>query len=154
MKYQIMFYSGIVGSVIMLILTIVIFIKGEIAQAISDLTGINFNLNINSKQRQVKRENTGRIKAKEIAQSTELINEITDKLTLEKTNLLDNGDTDIINTGDTELISEVAEETSLLREDEDETTILEEGLDETPKHNKIDFIKELDIIVVNCDIAL
>lgn len=43
MKYQIMFYGGLIGTVISLTLAIFIFFKYEIPQVLSDLTGFRFS---------------------------------------------------------------------------------------------------------------
>lgn len=185
MKYQIMFYGGVVGTIIMIISTIRIFIKYEIIQVIKDLLGIAPRKKKEDSKEKVKgytssvRKNTTRDnKVKKLlegieAKDTDCIDDVAISNETEIIEESSSKETEIINENlseETEIIeSECSDETSLLEgeyttediysydnetmflqeeEIEDETTLLTESMECKDKNI---FIKEVDVMVVNCE---
>jgi hypothetical protein len=141
MEYQIMLYGGMAGTIITLIISIILYIKMDIAQVIEDLTGISLRKRLHKKKKAQDESNEKRL-TREImlkkqyageaaaSQETELMSS-----EIEETALLADG---------------YIEETSLLTADFDETTLLSEGVEETSLLLEEDFFKkEVDIIVVH-----
>jgi hypothetical protein len=141
MEYQIMLYGGMAGTIITLIISIILYIKMDIAQVIEDLTGISLRKRLHKKKKaqdesnekwltreiMLKKQYAGEAAA---SQETELMSS-----EIEETALLADG---------------YIEETSLLTADFDETTLLSEGVEETSLLLEEDFFKkEVDIIVVH-----
>ncbi|MED3561206.1 hypothetical protein [Bacillus xiapuensis] len=126
MGYQIMFYGGMAGALVTIVISIVLFVKMEIAQVFTDLTGIQ----LRKKRRQTAvepRENKYTMEImlkKQYAESAAA--EETELLQIEETVLL----------GDIEETALLMDETALLVE---ETTLLVEN----------EFIKEVDVMVVH-----
>jgi hypothetical protein len=129
------------GTIITLIISIILYIKMDIAQVIEDLTGISLRKRLHKKKKAQDESNEKRL-TREImlkkqyagesaaSQETELMSS-----EIEETALLADG---------------YIEETSLLTADFDETTLLSEGVEETSLLLEEDFFKkEVDIIVVH-----
>ncbi|MEH7246193.1 hypothetical protein V7114_05285 [Neobacillus niacini] len=142
MEYQIMFYGGMAGAIITLIISIILYVKMGIAQVVEDLTGISFRKRLHKKRKAKEESNQKRLTqeimlkkqyAREAAasQETELMSSI------EETALL--GDDGYI------------EETSLLIADFEETTVLSADMEETSFliEEEEPFKKEVDVIVVH-----
>ncbi|MEH7115080.1 hypothetical protein V7124_22365 [Neobacillus niacini] len=142
MEYQIMFYGGMAGAIITLIISIILYVKMGIAQVVEDLTGISFRKRLHKKRKAKEESNQKRLTqeimlkkqyAREAAasQETELMSSI------EETALL--GDDGYI------------EETSLLTADFEETTVLSADMEETSFliEEEEPFKKEVDVIVVH-----
>lgn len=162
MTYQIMFYGGMAGALISLVIAIIVFIKMDILLVIEDLTGIRLRKNSNSPQGghhsfteassksksftsrifKVKKENpNGAAAASEIA-ATELIN-----------NTGDYRENDV---AETTLLASYEDETTLLSSSEDETTLLSSYEDETTlltemEEDESDFKIQLNVIVVHSE---
>lgn len=136
-----MFYGGMAGAMITLIISIILYVKMGIAQVVEDLTGISFRKRLH-KKRKAKEESNQKRLTKEImlkkqyareaaaSQETELMSSI------EETALLGDGD---------------IEETALLTADFEETTVLSVAIEETSSLIEEDepFKKEVDVIVVH-----
>jgi len=136
-----MLYGGMAGTIITLIISIILYVKMDIAQVIEDLTGISLRKRLHKKKKAQDESNEKRL-TREImlkkqyageaaaGQETELMSS-----EIEETALLADG---------------YIEETSLLTADFDETTLLSEGVEETSLLLEEDFFKkEVDIIVVH-----
>jgi hypothetical protein len=142
MEYQIMLYGGMAGALITLIISIILYVKMDIAQVVEDLTGISLRKRLHKKKKAQDESNEKRLTkeimikkqfAKEAAasQETELMSSV-----VEETALLSDG---------------YIEETSLLTADFDETTLLSEGVEETSLllEEEDFFKKEVDVVVVH-----
>ena len=203
MKYEIMFYSGLVIAVITLILAIISFIKLNVAEALCDLVGINLKTKKNSKanernkekrmyssvSRRIKVDNSVRKESSTKIDSTKVMkvnsntqskgnlynplnaidnesttlldnNENTTLLDEENTIMLDDDNTTLLDDENTTLLDE--DNTTLLDEeittliDGEETTIISDELEETmliedDNGFSDEFIKEIDIVLVNSD---
>lgn len=160
MTYQIMFYGGMAGALISLVIAIIVFIKMDILLVIEDLTGIRLRKNSNSPQGghhsfteassksftsrifKVKKENPNGVAAASEIAATELIN-----------NTGDYRENDV---AETTLLASYEDETTLLSSSEDETTLLSSYEDETTLLTQIeedgsDFKLQLNIIVVHSE---
>lgn len=171
MKYQIMFYGGIVGTIIMLVITIIVFIKYDIIQVVNDLLGVR-----SRKERYIKKEtnkNTTDIVKKSTTRDIKL-KKIAEEIKLKESGIIDDiesketesiasyhEETEFINDGveETEVIESIYtkeeistdENETMLLENEDETTILTEFIENKDNEN---FIKEVDIMVVNSNFTI
>lgn len=171
MKYQIMFYGGIVGTIIMLVITITVFIKYDIIQVVNDLLGVR-----SRKERYIKKEtnkNTTDIVKKSTTRDIKL-KKIAEEIKLKESGIIDgivSKETESIASyhEETEFINDDVEETeviesiytkeeistdeneTMLLENEDETTILTEFIENKDNEN---FIKEVDIMVVNSNFTI
>lgn len=171
MKYQIMFYGGIVGTIIMLVITIIVFIKYDIIQVVNDLLGVR-----SRKERYIKKEtnkNTTDIVKKSTTRDIKL-KKIAEEIKLKESGIIDgieSKETESIASyhEETEFINDDVEETeviesiytkeeistdeneTMLLENEDETTILTEFIENKDNEN---FIKEVDIMVVNSNFTI
>lgn len=180
MKYQIMFYGGIVGTIIMLVITIIVFIKYDIIQVINDLLGVR-----SRKERYIKKEtnkNTTDIVKKSTTRDIKL-KKIAEEIKLKESGIIDgiesketesiasyHEETEFINDDveETEVIESIYtkeeistdenetmllenEDETMLLENEDETTILTEFIENKDNEN---FIKEVDIMVVNSNFTI
>ena len=135
MKYEIMFYGGLVITIITLILAIISFLKLNVAEALCDLVGINFKAKRISKSNKSNKEkrkysNLSRRIKPDITVRKEKKNNIESKDIEENKNIkprydynnLDEESTTLLNDEDTTLLNE--ENTTLL--DEENTTMLED----------------------------
>ncbi|OIK10637.1 hypothetical protein BIV60_20675 [Bacillus sp. MUM 116] len=126
MGYQIMFYGGITGALVTIVISIVLFVKMEIAQVFIDLTGIQ----LRKKRRQTTEESNENKYTKEIM----LKKQYAESAAAKETELLQVEETALL--GDIEETTLLSEETALLVE---ETTLLVEN----------EFIKEVDVMIVH-----
>lgn len=148
MNYQILFYVGLAGAVITLSISILLFIKLNIAQVIEDLTGFRL-----TKVWKGKNHASGRSEkalTKEIILRKKVEKEAA--AGLEPTALLEDvaASTELLVNG--RLATELLEETTLLHEEE--TSLLSEGVDKTavltPTPAK-GYIKDVDIMIVHTE---
>ncbi|MDQ6595096.1 hypothetical protein [Bacillus salipaludis] len=130
MGYQIMFYGGLAGALITLAISIVLFVKMEIAQVFTDLTGIQFR----KKRRRIDEESREK-HTKEIM----LKKQYAESAAAEETELLEVAET--VLAGEIEETTLLMEETTLLVE---ETTLLVEN----------EFIKEVDVVIVHSNTVI
>ncbi|WP_291628751.1 hypothetical protein [Clostridium sp.] len=178
MKYEIMFYGGLVITLITLILAIISFLKLNVAEALCDLVGINFKAKRISKSNKEKRKNSNlsrRIKP-DITVRKEKKNNIDNNAIVDNKNIkprydynnLDEESTTLLNEENTTLLEDESttmledENTTLLDEefttllDGEETTIISDDLEETmliedDNGFSDEFIKEVDIVLLNSD---
>lgn len=154
--YKIMFYGGMVGALVTLAISIVIFIKADVWQVIKDLLGIRTVKEKHKKGKNVV-SNTTSIKPKPITESVNktitvsgldnsenIIVGVEEKT--ETTFILDEETSVLTGHCETELFDDVGE-TELLDEDSEETVLLSGEL-----HN--DFSKEIDIMIINSNISI
>lgn len=162
MKYEIMFYGGLVITIITLILAIISFLKLNVAEALCDLVGINFKAKRISKSNKEKRKysNLSRRIKPDITVRKEKKKNIESKDIEENKNIkprydynnLDEESTTLLNDEDTTLLDEEnttlldGEETTIISEDAEETMLIEDDNGFSEK-----FIKEVDIVLVNSD---
>lgn len=165
MKYEIMFYGGLVITLITLILAIISFLKLNVAEALCDLVGINFKAKRISKSNKSNKEkrkysNLSRRIKPDITVRKEKKNNIEGKDIEENKNIkprydynnLDEESTTLQNDEDTTLLDEEnttlldGEETTIISEDAEETMLIEEDNGFSEK-----FINEVDIVLVNSD---
>lgn len=166
MKYQIMFYGGLVITIITLILAVISFFKLNAAEALCDLVGINLKKKKTPKIKISKKEykfnkkdklskstnseaykgldNNEQIEPKVIVdyEKTKLNEESTSLLNDEGTTLLDDENTTLLDDEGTTLLD--SDETTIISDEFDETTLLEDdnGFSDS-------FIKEIDIVLIN-----
>ena len=156
MKYEIMFYGGLVITIITLILAIISFLKLNVAEALCDLVGINFKAkrisksNKSNKEKRkysnlsrrikpditVRKEKKKNIESKDIEENKNIKPRYDYNNLDEDTTLLDEENTTLLDGEETTIISEDAEETMLIEDDN--------GFSEK-------FINEVDIVLVNSD---
>ena len=173
MKYEIMFYGGLVITIITLILAIISFLKLNVAEALCDLVGINFKAKRISKSNKSNKEkrkysNLSRRIKPDITVRKEKKNNIDNKAIVDNKNIkprydynnLDEESTTLLNEENTTLLDE--ENTTMLEDDnttlldEEETTIISDDLEETmliedDNGFSDEFIKEVDIVLLNSD---
>ena len=137
--YKIMFYGGMAGTIFVLVITVFIFIKGNVLEDIKDLLGIKSTKKTLNK---ISLNNT-----------TSNIKAVT---TNEVSKLMDIKMDEIISKGfvceeGTEILKDYDEDTMILSGEEEETMILvfEE---ETELLNE--FVKEIDIVIVNSNLII
>ncbi|MEH7225093.1 hypothetical protein V7112_14885 [Bacillus sp. JJ1566] len=145
MEYQIMFYGGLAGALITLIISIIVYMKLQISQVFADLTGNRFKRKKNDRislEAQETKRTTSEIKLrkKEVPvavsiEDTALMSEELEAASMfeakgkveEPTVLLVEGDSP----EETTLLQDGVEETSLLQDELEETTLLANELEET-----------------------
>lgn len=131
--YKIMLYTGILGTIIMFLITILIFIKGNVLELIKDLLGIRTS---SKKHRQESFDKKTEVEKVNIDNKKEkCIEEINNK---KETEMLESKE-------ETILLED--EETIILSEDENETIILFE------EENR-EFYKEVDVMIVNSNVLI
>lgn len=144
MEYQVMLYGGVAGAIVSLIITITVYIKLNISEAIEDLTGFRFSkfmkklASSRSKQEQTEKPITNEIKLRR-----DVGLEVAAASSVEATELL------MEEAGETELLINEAEETMLLSAEADETVLLVEETTVLSEIENRKFIKEVDIVVVH-----
>ncbi|MFN7251934.1 MAG: hypothetical protein ACK4M9_14185 [Anaerobacillus sp.] len=140
MTNQVLFYGGLAGMVFTLPITIYVFIKLNMIQVISDLTGVRLGKTMKQlprrygKTKEISEKrvtNEIKLKRKEVAAAK------TAGFHEETTQLLDESE------DYTQLLAEFNDETSILTEDNDETSLL---IDDA---SRVYFNKELDVIIVH-----
>ncbi|EKN71489.1 hypothetical protein BABA_01270 [Neobacillus bataviensis LMG 21833] len=182
MNFQIMFYGGIAGAILSLILSIIVFIKFNISEAFEDLTGFSIHKWVKKLQqrRRSRQEQFNKPITREIqprrdveleavvtggADATELLAEAaavetsdaasTELLTeaAASTELLAEAAID-----ETELLASDAAATELLSVESDETELLNEEAEETTILSEpvltSYFIKERDVVIVHTDATI
>ena len=183
MNFQLMFYGGIAGAILSLILSIIIFIKWNISEAFEDLTGFSIHKWAKKLQqrRRARQEQFNKPITREIqprrdveleavvtggnADSTELLTEAADATELlaevaaDETGAAASTEPLIDAVADeTELLSGDAAETELLSVELDETELLNEGAEETTVLSEpvsaSYFIKERDVVIVHTDATI
>ncbi|MEH7009611.1 hypothetical protein V7087_02155 [Neobacillus niacini] len=147
MDYQVMLYGGLAGAIVSFIITVIVYIKLNISEAIEDLTGFRFSSfikrlsNTRSKKVQTEKPITNEIKLRR-----DVGLEVAATSSVAPTELLK------ADAGDTELLVAEAEETMLLAPAADETVLLTEDIEETTVLSEIQnngFKKEVDIVIVH-----
>ena len=178
MEYQIMFYGGLAGALVTLIISIIVYMKLQISQVFADLTGNRFmkkkkNDRISLEAQETKRTTSEiRLRKKEVPVAASVEDTALMSQELEPTSLLE--ETNIAPTAllaesnpadETSLLEEtslLSEETALLQDDDDETTllvdedetsILLEGDGETAiltvPEEESDFEIEVDVMIIH-----
>lgn len=137
--YKIMFYGGMAGTILMLVITVFIFIKGNVLEDIKDLLGIKSTKKTLNK---ISLNNT-----------TSNIKAVT---TNEVSKLMDIKMDEIISKGfvceeGTEILKDYDEDTMILSGEEEETMIL--GFEEETELLN-EFTKEIDIVIVNSNLII
>ena len=137
--YKIMFYGGMAGTIFMLVITVFIFIKGNVLEDIKDLLGIKSTKKTLNK---ISLNNT-----------TSNIKAVT---TNEVSKLMDIKMDEIISKGfvceeGTEILKDYDEDTMILSSEEEETMIL--GFEEETELLN-EFVKEIDIVIVNSNLII
>lgn len=137
--YKIMFYGGMAGTIFMLVITVFIFIKGNVLEDIKDLLGIKSTKKTLNK---ISLNNT-----------TSNIKAVT---TNEVSKLMDIKMDEIISKGfvceeGTEILKDYDEDTMILSGEEEETMIL--GFEEETELLN-EFVKEIDIVIVNSNLII
>lgn len=174
MEYQIMFYGGMAGAAIALTIAILVYIKLNIAQVITDLTGRNFpGADRKARKRSASAANTGNKPfTKEInvrknvemevaaGEGIEPTEKMARQASFESTELLSGSNqaasaaaTTLLSPGrlsggpsETMMISDWPE-TMVLTADQDETTVLDETMLLTEEESR--FKKQVDIVIVH-----
>lgn len=138
MDYQIMLYGGMACALITLIISIILYIKLDIAQVVEDLTGLSLRKRLH-KRKKARDDSNKKALTKEIMVKKQYAGEAASRI-------------------ETELMSSEIEETAILSDGHieetslllDETTILSDSVEETSILLEEDFFKkEVDVIVVH-----
>lgn len=166
MEYQIMFYGGLAGAVVSLLISIVVFIKLNIKIVLEDLLGFRFSKLVSRKKNrggQTEKPITKEIVLRKKAvpgeiEPTVLLEKEAGSTPLAETAILHEeiAATTILtdDAGEIMLLTEEASETTLLTEDEAETTLLTEGVDQPTvltEEQVAFFKKDIEIIVVHSE---
>lgn len=128
--YKIMFYGGMAGTIFMLVITVFIFMKGNVLEDIKDLLGIKSTkktlnkISLNS--------NTSNIKAV-------TTNEVSKPMDIKIDEIISKG---FVCEEGTEILKDYDEDTMILSGEEEETELLNE------------FVKEIDIVIVNSNLII
>lgn len=170
MEYQIMFYGGLAGAVITLIISIIVYMKLQISQVIEDITGGRFkrkkaNGRSSYETAETKRTTSEiKLRKKDDPVATSVADTALVSQELEPTSMLQNTDVEptalLVEEKPVEETSLLIEETTLLDVDEttllvedDETSILLEGDGETAILTEVeeesDFQIEVDVMIVH-----
>ncbi|WML41265.1 hypothetical protein RCG19_06305 [Neobacillus sp. OS1-2] len=168
MNFQLMFYGGIAGAILSLILSIIVFIKMNISEAFEDLTGFSIHKwakkwkqRRRSRQEQFNKPITREIQPRrdvelEVAvtgsdgDSTELLIEAAapTELLTEAEAAADETELLATDAAATELLFVGSDETEWLTEEAEETTVLAES--GSISH----FRKERDVVIVHTDATI
>jgi hypothetical protein len=149
MSYQIMFYGGMIGAIISLIITVVVFVKINIMLVIEDLFGIRFRKKTNNRKgdrgfsftEQNPKKVTSEIQLKREGRNNEVA-----ASQIDETELIDQESVDQYEDeygAETTVLSAYEDETTLLSSYEDETTLL------TEDDKNDDFKLEMNVMVVH-----
>lgn len=153
MTYELMFYGGIIGAIIMLPITIYIFIKLNINQVIKDLTGIGFTNTPHTSRRRYQSKTDGKLKklTSEIKLRKENKNIPSIQGTMETESLHHYVEPTELLEGETSL-----EETTLLTVEEttllNETTVLNENPNKFTLEKNIIIVHSLPIILEESEV--
>lgn len=150
--YKIMLYGGLLGTVIMLVITFFIFIKGNVLEVIQDLLGIKNTKKTLNKNKAVN-NTTGNIKPTVTNVYSKPIDLKIEQVISKGFDYTEDEENTIILGGDeeTELLDGDEEETELLSEENEETTIL--GFAEETEILS-SFTKEVDVMIVNSNVII
>ena len=137
--YKIMFYGGMAGTILMLVITVFIFIKGNVLEDIKDLLGIKSTkktlnkISLNNTTSNIKAVTT---------------NEVSKPMDIKMDEIISKG---FVCEEGTEILKDYDEDTMIISGEEEETMILvfEE---ETELLNE--FVKEIDIVIVNSNLII
>ena len=153
--YKIMFYGGMAGTIFMLVITVFIFIKGNVLEDIKDLLGIKstkktFNkISLNNTTSNIKAVTTNEVSKPMDIKMDEIISN--GFACEEGTEILkDYDDEDTMKCGD-RAIERIYEDTMILSGEEEETMIL--GFEEETELLN-EFTKEIDIVIVNSNLII
>ena len=128
--YKIMFYGGMAGTIFMLVITVFIFIKGNVLEDIKDLLGIKSTKKILNK---ISLNNTtSNIKAV-------TTNEVSKPMDIKMDEIISKG-------------FACEEGTEILKDYDDEDTMILGFEEETELLNE--FTKEIDIVIVNSNLII
>ena len=138
--YKIMFYGGMAGTIFMLVITVFIFIKGNVLEDIRDLLGIKSTKKTLNKISL--NNNTSNIKAV-------TTNEVSKPMDIKMDEIISKG---FACEEGTEILKDYDDEdTMILSGEEEETMIL--GLEEETELLN-EFTKEIDIVIVNSNLII
>lgn len=137
--YKIMFYGGMAGTILMLVITVFIFIKGNVLEDIKDLLGIKSTkktlnkISLNNTTSNIKAVTT---------------NEVSKPMDIKMDEIISKG---FACEEGTEILKDYDEDTMILSGEEEETMIL--GFEEETELLN-EFVKEIDIVIVNSNLII
>lgn len=137
--YKIMFYGGMAGTIFMLVITVFIFIKGNVLEDIKDLLGIKSTkktlnkISLNNTTSNIKAVTT---------------NEVSKPMDIKMDEIISKG---FACEEGTEILKDYDEDTMILSGEEEETMIL--GFEEETELLN-EFTKEIDIVIVNSNLII
>ena len=137
--YIIMFYGGMAGTILMLVITVFIFIKGNVLEDIKDLLGIKSTkktlnkISLNNTTSNIKAVTT---------------NEVSKPMDIKMDEIISKG---FACEEGTEILKDYDEDTMILSGEEEETMIL--GFEEETELLN-EFVKEIDIVIVNSNLII
>ena len=137
--YKIMFYGGMAGTILMLVITVFIFIKGNVLEDIKDLLGIKSTkktlnkISLNNTTSNIKAVTT---------------NEVSKPMDIKIDEIISKG---FVCEEGTEILKDYDEDTMILSGEEEETMIL--GFEEETELLN-EFTKEIDIVIVNSNLII
>lgn len=137
--YKIMFYGGMAGTILMLVITVFIFIKGNVLEDIKDLLGIKSTkktlnkISLNNTTSNIKAVTT---------------NEVSKPMDIKMDEIISKG---FVCEEGTEILKDYDEDTMILSGEEEETMIL--GFEEETELLN-EFVKEIDIVIVNSNLII
>ncbi|MCI7031264.1 hypothetical protein [Clostridium sp.] len=137
--YKIMFYGGMAGTIFMLVITVFIFIKGNVLEDIKDLLGIKSTkktlnkISLNNTTSNIKAVTT---------------NEVSKPMDIKMDEIISKG---FACEEGTEILKDYDEDTMILSGEEEETMIL--GFEEETELLN-EFVKEIDIVIVNSNLII
>ena len=137
--YKIMFYGGMAGNIFMLVITVFIFIKGNVLEDIKDLLGIKSTkktlnkISLNNTTSNIKAVTT---------------NEVSKPMDIKMDEIISKG---FACEEGTEILKDYDEDTMILSGEEEETMIL--GFEEETELLN-EFTKEIDIVIVNSNLII
>lgn len=137
--YKIMFYGGMAGTIFMLVITVFIFIKGNVLEDIKDLLGIKSTkktlnkISLNNTTSNIKAVTT---------------NEVSKPMDIKMDEIISKG---FVCEEGTEILKDYDEDTMILSGEEEETMIL--GFEEETELLN-EFVKEIDIVIVNSNLII
>ena len=137
--YKIMFYGGMAGTIFMLVITVFIFIKGNVLEDIKDLLGIKSTkktlnkISLNNTTSNIKAVTT---------------NEVSKPMDIKMDEIISKG---FACEEGTEILKDYDEDTMMLSGEEEETMIL--GFEEETELLN-EFVKEIDIVIVNSNLII
>ena len=137
--YKIMFYGGMAGTILMLVITVFIFIKGNVLEDIKELLGIKSTkktlnkISLNNTTSNIKAVTT---------------NEVLKPMDMKRDETISEG---VACEEGTEILKDYYDENTMILSGEEETMIL--GFEEETELLN-EFVKEIDIVIVNSNLIL